>query len=53
MGEAGTGSFWLPSAPRVKAVPQSSVHGAFQERAGLPGELSLLGSEVRSPFSLQ
>ena len=30
----------------AKAVPQPSVHRSHQERAGLPGVLSLLGSEV-------
>jgi hypothetical protein len=37
----------------AKAVPQLSTHKSRQERTGLPGVLSLLSSEVRSPLSLQ
>jgi hypothetical protein len=39
--------------PGTKAVPQPSVHRFNQKRAGLPGLLSLLGSEVKSSFSLK
>jgi hypothetical protein len=39
--------------PGTGAVLQLSVHGSCQGRAGLQGVLWLLGSEVRSSFSLQ
>ena len=39
-GAAGTETFWSPSAPRAKAVPQPSVHRSCQETAGLPGMLT-------------
>ena len=39
--------------PAAKAGPQPNVHKTNQERAGLSGLFSLLGSEVRSPSSHQ
>lgn len=44
---------WLPSAPRTCTALYYSVHRAHEERAVLPGMLSLPGSEMRQPLFLQ
>ena len=48
--QSGTGAFQFPSALGADLVPQSYLHKYHQERAGLPGTLTHLRTQVRPPL---
>ena len=50
---SSTGTFLFPSTPGADSVPQLSLPQSYWVRGGLPGVLTHLRAQVRSPFLLK